>query len=161
MGKSDKQSKHLSKTAAIKREKTYLIVEAACRFLDDNPELDRSSYRTLSRVTKNLVVDPTGKGRTEATLKSAYLAPLLERYRVGPYALLEAESGIVDPLEYLELKKRIIRMEKELKVKSETIKNLNRDLKEQKVQNEVLRHDIMGMQTLIETATRNVPVNIV
>lgn len=158
MAKSEKQGKHLNKVAEKLKSETYILVERALQFMEDN-HMDRT-VATLARVTKYKNVDPTGKGRSEGTLGAEYLQPLLKHYRIGKYAALDStEEEIIDPADYIKLARENKKLEKKLKEKIEIIKKLKKEKKKSDLQNEILRHDNMELQTKLEISRNFSPVN--
>lgn len=157
MVKSIKQNKHLGNIGSLKKEATEKLVEATCRYVLDNPEIDHTSWEALAKVSK--IIDPERKGRSAATFKSDYLKAILFKYRVGPYTSLENEDGSIDPLEYIELKKSVNKLELELKEKKKIIRDKSAKIKELERKNEKLRHDNMGLLTTLELSGQNIAVN--
>lgn len=157
MAKSTKQNEHLSNIGSLKKEATEKLVEATCKYVLDNPEIDHTSWEALAKVSK--IIDPEGKGRSATTFKSDYLKEILCKYHVGPYTGLENDDGSIDPLEYIELKKRVNNLELELKKKKKIIRDKAVKIKELDRKNEKLRNDNMGLLTTLELSGQITAVN--
>lgn len=155
MAKSDRQKKHTDKLAEDKRNKTTWLVEESCKWAISNHERSASNRR-LAMISK--LVDPDGKGLSNATFSAEHAQEILKAYGIGIYVGLPNE-GVIDAGLYLEMQKELANANKEIKKLKEKIKNLNEENGKLVQKNEVLRHDNMGLMTTIDMSGENVAVN--
>lgn len=155
MAKSSKQQVHQERLSEEKRSKTKRIAEETCKFAVSNHE-HSASNRRLSEISK--LVDPEGKGLSNATFSSSHVQEILVAYGIGRFTGLLNE-GIIDTGKYLELQRELLKRDKEIIKLKDKIKKLNKEIKELILKNEVLRHDNMGLLTTVDTSGINVAVN--
>lgn len=155
MAKSSKQQVHQERLSEEKRSKTKRIAEETCRFAVSNHEYSASNRR-LSEISK--LVDPEGKGLSNATFSSSHVQEILVAYGIGRFAGLQNE-GIIDAGKYLESQRELFKRDKEIVKLKEKIKKLNKEIRELTLNNEVLRHDNMGLLTTINTSGAIVAIN--
>lgn len=155
MAKSDRQKKHTDKLAEDKRNKTTWLVEESCKWAVSNHE-SSASNRRLAMISK--LVDPDGKGLSNATFSAEHSQEILKAHGIGKYVGLPNE-GVIDVGLYLEMQKELANANKEIKKLKDKIKNLNEENRKLVQKNEVLRHDNMGLLSKIDSSGFSTPAN--
>lgn len=155
MAKSEKQRIHQDKLSEEKRSKTKWLVEESCKYAISNHERSASD-RQLAKISK--LVDPNGKGLSNATFSTEHAQEILKAYGIGKYVGLPNE-GVIDAGLYLEMQKELANANKEIKKLKDKIKKLNEENRKLVQKNEVLRHDNMGLLSKIDSSGFSTPAN--
>ena len=161
---SEKQQKHLGKTAEHKKEQTRELIIRTCEYVLDNPEIDRSSYHQIANASKK--VDPTGKGRTAPTFQNDEYKDILMQYQMGYYTTLNVETnGMVDIQELYKLQKEVASLKRKMSIQEnrlkEQLKTKVKEIDALEKKNEVLRHALQSNARLADILVENTPANVV
>lgn len=161
---SEKQQKHLGRTANLKKEQTRQLIIRTCEYILDNPEIDRSSYKQLEEASKK--VDAAGKGRAALTFKNDEYKDILMHYQMGYYTTLNVETnGMVDIQELYRLQKEVTSLNRKMSIREnrlkEQLKAKVKEINELEKKNEVLRHVLLSNARLVDISVENTPVNVV